>query len=171
MGLRLLAVLVAFPSASCMLRVSTTLSVGPVTVHYGTRSPPRSAMWRPSPSRALVMSDKFSMPDMEMPAALKDLKGKLPADADSFIEEYASTAAIFGACFLFTLIAAPSLIDNIVTVLAFPAVALYVTKLAPLLDEQLSSRGISSKAFTPEESALVTTTATILALKIVSTIF
>ncbi|KAG8464002.1 hypothetical protein KFE25_000170 [Diacronema lutheri] len=90
----------------------------------------------------------------------------------SFVEENGLVAAlIFFASFALIFASSPSLIDGFATVLAFPAVALLANGAGPLVEKYLMDRDVISQPLSAEVKAVVTTTATVVSLKLVSTLF
>mmetsp|Transcript_1288 Transcript_1288/g.3305 ORF Transcript_1288/g.3305 Transcript_1288/m.3305 type:complete len:159 (+) Transcript_1288:3-479(+) len=153
------------PLSACHMRLSA-LATAP-TMFRGVSAPhsrgcagTRMATNEDAPG-AFKLPD--ALKDIKMPDALKDLK--MTSD------EQATTAAVYLAGLVLVFAAAPELIDNGLAALAFPIIALTAGGAAPLLETQLESRGIISKPLTDSSKSLITTTTTVLCLKLMSLIF
>lgn len=112
-----------------------------------------------------------SRPDsVHVPDARDEPLTELPASI--FLEEYGVlTVLVFAASFFLLSLSAPGLIDSSVTVVAFPLVVLLANNAGPLLERVLISRRIASAPLSVEVKALVTTTSTVLGLKLLSALF
>lgn len=115
--------------------------------------------------------DAPSSPDsVHISTARDEPLTELPASI--FLEEYGViTVLVFAASFFLLSLSAPGLIDSSVTVVAFPLVVLLANNAGPLLERVLISRRIASAPLSVEVKALVTTTSTVLSLKLLSALF
>lgn len=97
--------------------------------------------------------------------------GKAPSKYSALEQYGVVTASLFVICLALLAASAPGLIDSSATILAFPAVVLLANGAGPIVERYLIAQNIKSEPLSEEAKALITTTTTVLALKLVSALF